>query len=366
LKTESVFSPALEAGSAPDSLTGLPCTADAPEAAVSVDWFSCTFPLEEYAGVENSVRALLVRLAHFVDDQEMLDYAKFGYSKMMRLNDGALLMWNPDRKEMGIHLEIPSSAFASFLAPQDTIEGLVHFLVHQLHGRPTRLDIAFDDFAGQLEIEDIRRWCEAGWLTSKWQIMRSENEFRHSAGNMLPRGRIIRFGRRESRSYCRIYDKRLEQLAMKRPCEHAHWHRVEIELKGVKAEAATELLFAPDRPDKLRGLLYAHLDFKVHDPNDSNTRRWNTVDWWLRFLCNVGKVQLSIPKPGRSIEKTGRWIEQYVLPSIALLVEALSDGDRAREIELFDRMVEDGKARWEEQHERMLREYRRGRQENSS
>jgi len=358
LTTDLLEIPVASTGPPPGSLTGLPCTGTA-EAAVCVDWFSCTFAVQKHWTVDGTVSWFLQKAGYLIDDQEMLDYGKFGYSRLMRINEGALLMWNPERAEMGVHLEIPSSAFGSFLAAGDTIEGLIDFLVNDLRGKPTRLDIAFDDFAGLLQIDEITRWCESGWFTSKWQIMRSENEFRHSVGSMLPRGRIIRFGRRTSKSYARIYDKHLEQIATGKACEHEHWHRVEIEFKGVKAEAATRLLFADDRPDKLRGVLLGHLDFKSPSDTDSNTRRWDTTDWWLRFLNNVGKVQLGIPKPSRSVEKTGKWMENCLLPSIALVVEAMTDGNREREIEYFDKIVADGKARWKEQEARMLRDYRR-------
>jgi len=357
LTTDLLEIPVASTGPPPGSLTGALCTGVTELAVVSVDWFSCTWPIPDGEAVDWHVENLLLQLAYLIDDQEPLDYGKFGYSRIIRLNGSALLMFNPERSDMGVHLEIPASGFRSFLGPEDTVESLIDLLVNQLGGRPTRIDVAYDDYAGLLDIEAIDEYFARGAFVCRWRTGRREYEFRCS--DQEPRGRIVRLGKRQSEAYGRIYDKRLEQVAKGKTVEHEYWHRVEIEFKGAKAPAVAQLVLREDAPEQLRGLLYGYLDFKEVDAEDSNKRRWPTSSWWLTFLDNVGKVHLCLPKPSESVEKTGEWLEAQIAPSIALMAVAMGAGDVAAGMAYIRELVDDGIARFRKRHERMLLEYRR-------
>ena len=94
----------------------------------------------------------------------------------------------------------------------------------------TRLDVAYDDHSGILDIDEIIQDTRKKEYVSKsdyWEIMESS------------KGQSLQFGSPQSDTLIRIYDK-----ARERNCpEGEHWIRVELQLRRERAIAFSRLGF---------------------------------------------------------------------------------------------------------------------------
>ena len=341
----------------PDSLTGAQNTSAKPQNAseVAVDWLSWTFHARDEINTTALMERVLEKLAFFVDDVEPLPRGMHGYASAANLNGGpAKLAWSPERAEQGVHLSIPGSALSSFLGPSDTLPAFVGYLAQHVGGKARRVDIAFDDFTGKITIDKLLRYIRRGSYVCKWKSRESTERYGVVEGD--PTGLIIRFGKRQSETFARLYDKRLERLDKTGECEHEYWTRIELEFKGRRAAELGERI-ADDPPDLVKylcGLLRESLDFKRQIPTETNKARWPTAAWWSEFLHEAEKRRLTIPKPSRSVATAELWIRHQVGPSLAMAVKA--DGDRW----LTD-AVADGLARLRPEHQRMIDAHRKER-----
>ncbi len=345
----------------PDSLTGAPDTPLPSEpASISIDWLSLTFHVDENQTVREKVQWVLDELALFIDDQNPRDYGMHGYSHCIVLNGGpALLLYSPECPVTGVHLVFPPSSFASFLGPDDTFRAFVWKLRHDMCGQPCRVDIAYDDYAGCLDFGRMRRYIRNRAYTTLWHSVSETRKFRTKDGE--PTGDKFEFGSRKSDSYCRIYDKLLEQQDRGIACEHEHWVRVEMEFKRAKAAAVLDYAIAGDSL-KLAGLLRSYLDFKVMAGMETNKSRWATVDWWHAFLHHASKAHFNIPKPARTIETVEIWLERQVEASLALVALALGDGELEDGRKYIWNLVEHGVTRLTKQQREIVAKFRRQRQ----
>lgn len=132
------------------------------------------------------------------------------------------------RDDMGIWLEMSGQgcrAFESFgSGDYESLFAEVSAAGDDMH--ITRLDVAFDDHAGLLDIEQILSDSRSGEYVSKWR-----------GGNVTygigeDAGRSVLFGSRSSEMLLRIYDK-----AAERGFDDRHWVRVELQLRRDRAAA---------------------------------------------------------------------------------------------------------------------------------
>ena len=147
----------------------------------------------------------------------------------------------------------------------------------------TRLDVAFDDHGGILDIEQI---CEdvreqryvsrfRGWMVT------------HSDG-----GSSVVLGSQKSEILVRIYDKAAERGFT----DGRHWVRVELQMRRDRARAFLDA--AGDVGTRFRGVLANYVRFvDESDGYDSNRWRWPCKSYWAKLLDGVVKIQL-FSKPG--------------------------------------------------------------------
>jgi phage replication initiation protein len=297
-----------------------------------IDWASFTLPFE-------------ARQA-FIEAQGLettpIERAYYGYSQGAVTLDGALIMWNPERPEMGCHFSINGASLPmigdlrAFL--QAAIDAGGHF---------TRLDVALDDRAGLLDWQTIERAVRACELTSRWKSAKVADDVDFSSGAVS--GRIIRFGQRASRASARLYDKQMERIAKGEP-DPGHWLRYEVEFHAEDADTIARLALA-DEWARVLGVIRGYLDFRT--PNgDSNKSRWPVADWWARFMGFVSKVKgLFSGERQRTIEDVRRWVARQVSPSLALLLSA-GGGDFGAILKMADA----GRASWKAKHRAILQQ----------
>ena len=150
----------------------------------------------------------------------------------------------------------------------------------------TRLDVAFDDHSGILDINRMFDDTRSKELVSRFRKYGVREEF----DNGRP-GITVYHGSKKSAVLIRIYDKAAERGLP----EDQHWVRVELQLRDERAGA---FCFDPAPIGVLfRGVLVNYVRY-VDDPGtDSNRWRWPMKDYWENLIEQVGRIRLYV-KPG--------------------------------------------------------------------
>lgn len=287
---------------------------------ITLDWLSFT--------IDNTLENM-EKVEKFFDNMTItkLGYGGMGYTHSSVLGDGGRILWNNERPDMGIHVKLPSRALADV---ETTSLGLL-MRVRDWGGKVTRMDLAFDDTLGWLDIDEMYRKILAGELVTRWRkVTRIDGG---NIGKNEKTGHTINLGARVSEAFLRIYDKKLEQDSKNDGAlDYDFWVRVELELKGGKAQAFAEALCeAVVAGDKEPGLLcsellYGLVDFKEpREATDGNKSRWPTVEWWSGFVGATSKMKLAKPKHEKTLDDSKQWIEKSVASTLSMIV--LSEND---------------------------------------
>lgn len=290
---------------------------------MKIDWLEGTI-------LGKNIDSALRELRDLFRDWQELERGGYGYEFAAIVCGSGRVYWSRARPEMGVHISMPSSAID---VSGYSGESLLYILCN-LGAKFTRVDIALDDMAGLLNLDTIGNAIDAAQYVSrfkKWTFIKN------SEG-----GRTYSFGSRSSDSFVRIYDKAAEQKAI------GHWIRVELELKRDRANAAADyILKNPDNwREKACGWLLGMIDFKIPS-NDTNKSRWQSADWWHKFLQFVQKARIIVYRAERTVEDLRAWIESQVTPSLFVLLDVLG-------WEQVLRMIGEASARLKPKHLAMI------------
>ncbi len=206
------------------------------------------------------------------------------------------LYWNSisihynGREDMGVWLEMSGQgcrAFETF--GSGDYEGLFRYVLENPDDvHITRLDVAFDDHTGILDMEQLKTDTSSDSYISKW----AGGTVR--AGHGAKRGQdTIEFGSMKSTIFLRIYNKAAERGFD----ASRHWLRVELQMRDERALAF--LAQEENLGQVYRVVLGNYLRF-IDRPafgNDSNRRRWPTKPYWEQLLAGAGRISL-YTKPG--------------------------------------------------------------------
>lgn len=272
-----------------------------------IDSIRVTFPLDTtletvcllFGGAEGSVS---------------LPHGYRHYKHAMLLRPGVTVL-HGGRPEMGVHVEVSGSGCRQ-LEAEGVVKGWEQFIARCLafKGRFGRIDVAIDDRTGLLDMQQVEASAWRGRCKGR-QVLRDTDR------DGVELGHTIYFGSRESDTFCRLYDKRLEQQA-KGATDNSHWIRAELELKSERAHALAEVLAAGELMPTVAGVLRSHLVF-VEPTADTHRERWPVCDWWLRFLAEAEKVKLALkPADGLlTVARAHRWFTVAAGPVLAALIQ---------------------------------------------
>lgn len=312
-------------------------------AGVTIDWISATFP-DDFR-IRQNLRGT------FLPESER-DKGIYGYDRAATVLTYGTMLWSSTRPEMGIHLILPSQALALWKGGPFVLLSVIL----NNSGELTRLDLAFDDFSGLLSLETMAAKLELGFVQTRfksWKPHYTSEEI----GNGKPEFSGLSIGSRQSESYVRIYDKKLERQKKGIPTEVSSWIRVELETKGERATPLGKMLMDlkdnQERSQRAAGLLLGLLDFKEIDLTDSNKSRWKTSEWWLEFLDNASKEYLTLPKTLQNLETVKDWFSHCVAPLAYVILIALhKDGENGYDW-LMD-AIQAGEERLKARHKKIL------------
>lgn len=141
----------------------------------------------------------------------------------------------------------------------------------------SRIDAAYDDHTGILDIEQLRSDVDSGYYvcrSKQWEVQYGSE------------GTTLYFGSEKSDIMLRIYDK-----AAERGLDGQHWIRVELQLRRKRAEHFALHVFKSDYDTGkvFSGVLVGYLAFKEPD-GDSNKSRWPVAKYWIELLGSLESI----------------------------------------------------------------------------
>ncbi len=195
--------------------------------------------------------------------------------------------------DMGIMVDICGKGCRAFESYSSvSFFGLINYLVcHADDYNITRLDVAFDDFVGVLDMQRLQHDVMAHNYVSKFRSVKIE----FSRVDDIE-GYTLYFGSPKSAIMFRIYDKKAEQKII---TPDDHWVRFEMQLRDDRASFFCDCLNNGVVIDELFfNVVNNYLRFVVPSDTDNNRSRWATADYWFNFLDYYG-IQSLYVSPGQ-------------------------------------------------------------------
>lgn len=221
-----------------------------------------------------------------------------GYKDRLFFN-GISVFYNGHEKQ-GIHVSFSGQgcrAFESYSEYGDFIM-LLSAVLSLPKSKLTRLDVAYDDFKGLLDLNIISYCIKNGqWISSAgvrwWEVVYSSVGLSSYIGSPQSRIRI------------RFYDKAAEQKV------NYFWSRCEIQLRDEQAtEFSKKLIFDNFTINSLYfGVLNNYIRFVDKNSNSNITRCENFI-WWDEFLETKESVKLWTPGISYNIARLRQNVEE--------------------------------------------------------
>ena len=225
-------------------------------------------------------------------------YGFYGYSKRITY-EGVSILYDGHAPNMGIMVDMSGQGCRTFetlgTGDWESVFELIKSEQSEKAMNITRLDIAYDDHEGILDITKISSDTEAGNYISRtrnYEVINSN------------KGKTVVHGSKSSGVLIRIYDKAKERGHT----DGRHWVRLELQLRDGNA-----LGFIQNETPigkKFLGVVYNYLRYVVPSKTDTNKRRWFDTAYWQNFTKSTKKIRI-YQKPG--IEYNEKSLEAFVL-----------------------------------------------------
>lgn len=210
------------------------------------------------------------------------------------------------REDNGVWLEMSGQGCRSFESYSDgNYDRIFAFVLsHPDNCNLTRLDIAFDEYTGIVDIDRICDDTAKQKYVSKadfWEVIQSS------------KGKSLQVGSPSSLVLVRVYDKLAERLA-KIPSaaerekvleEIEHWTRVEVQLRDDRAREFVRYLFGDDtlteiEEDELTlgqaftGVLKSYLEYGYYTAAKGHPEQkvWHTFPYWKEVLQGANALSI--------------------------------------------------------------------------
>lgn len=212
------------------------------------------------------------------------DHIKGAHGYKDRLYFNCISIHYNGSADMGVWLELSGQGCRAFEtighADYDHLFRIVADNPQQM--KITRLDVAFDDHTGLLDMNALIADTLCGNYVAKansWECIQSS------------KGTSVIIGSRQSPVLIRIYDKAAERNIT----DGTHWIRIELQLRD---DRAIEFVNKPyDVGETFSGVLLNYLRYVVPDEMDSNKWRWPLTDYWCDVVQDACRIQI-YSKPG--------------------------------------------------------------------
>lgn len=292
----------------------------------TLDWLEFTYkvPYSEETDLIDDFFDDFLEFDTIRDELVMLDYGLHGYSHVLRYLDEFMIMYNPSRIDMGVHVVFPGNSMHTlarlfgFMSVNEFVSCQSLFKVlKDRHCKPSRLDICFDDYQKIFRPLDFNRFYCTGRISTRMQHVSYISSKRNE-------GDTFYVGKRGKGRFLRIYDKNFESEGK------IDAIRYEFEMRTDWALKIFDLVLE-DQKFSFRTLLedfmYITNEYDYNselDPSVLNMRKFRAgVDpQWekllqlcekLNFLDEEIDLKLPTKKSDTSYKKIHNWLNHAIL-----------------------------------------------------
>jgi hypothetical protein len=242
---------------------------------------------------------------------EERDRGVHSYSRSMTFEEGGLVAWSEGRKECLFSL---SGKCVDRLTLHDLL-GLFEN-IRDMGGKFSRLDLAYDDFDGELRLEDVHAAAEAGNVIGYRRYNAQRPKTMSVDGGVLL-GDSAEFGRRGkdgSGRFNRIYNKCLESGG------EVNAVRLEVEFSKEMANHVGRLLSMSGSADvmekKISEAIGGSIDFRERGEH-AHIDRMPRLPWWQKILDRLGACKYSVDRVIPKLQRTVEYLCQTYGPTFA-------------------------------------------------
>lgn len=215
---------------------------------------------------------------------------------MDRLYFGCISIHYNGREDMGVWCEMSGQGCRNF-EDLTTLSNKWEDLFSFIHGNAlhmTRLDVAFDDHTGLLDIDRVADDTQEQRFVSRmiwWEVVRSS------------KGISVFIGSPQSKVRVRIYDKAAERGFD----DGRHWVRVELQLRDGRAEEFSKIPM--DIGEAFAGVLLNYLRYVEPDETDSNKSRWQMTNYWADLVGDISRIKIfTVPGGAYNMERCRHYV----------------------------------------------------------
>lgn len=182
----------------------------------------------------------------------------------------------------------------------------------------TRLDVAFDDRKGLLDMMTIFHETYKGNWVGRFGAYKSL---------ISDKGATVEIGSPSSDIMFTIYDKAAEQAhkaetqEQKEELLSQHWVRFEMQFRDELAREFVKKFMTCPVGELFAGVLNNYLRFVTPSKTDSKKERWETRKWWTKFVNSGEKIELwSKCDENYNLAKCKRFVYNQCGNAIATLI----------------------------------------------
>ena len=216
---------------------------------------------------------------------EERDGFRYGY-RHLKTYGGMTILSDGHQENVGICFEFSGQGCRSF----ESFSSLGWMSLFQIlideysEFRISRIDLAFDDHTGILDLEQLLDDTDQHRYRSRsrwWKVEYGST------------GTTIYHGSPQSKIRVRIYDKALERGLT----DGTHWVRVELLLRDYNAVGAIQSILEKGELGKtFSGILSNYLVY-CEESDDSNRSRWPVADYWEHLIQGAEAIHIAA-RPG--------------------------------------------------------------------
>lgn len=315
------------------------------------DYVRIRFPTDDETHIIETVMG--IKMGYFLEE----GHAFYGYSSQYFLGDIVLMV--SEDKEKGILLELKGRGCRQFEAYLK-VQGRTWFdFFRAIEGEKAvlkRIDIAINDRAGILDIEQLAEKCRNNECVSLFrsfknyqsgELIQAREEDADTMGNTLYLGSL------RSEIYFCIYEKDYEQYVKNGiPILEAETkNRFEIRLKDSRAEKAMEDILKFENVTSTAFAIINHYVRFVDQDEVKERRNWELNERWSWFLGEEdGDLRLTMKPEPYTLDRAMRWLCRQVAPTLKMVKEL----DKLRQTETVEEMIQNAKL--SVQHQKILKQ----------
>ena len=310
---------------------------------VHIDWLSCTFFDHPSGPIDFS--GLMLILGWQGVPWEIMERGYRGYKQAARCGHVSVA-WN-GAEGMGIHIDFSGQglvefAEAGYFGDRKAVWDFLRKAYDYGAFKVTRLDVAWDDFTGQVDIDEVIRKLEAHEFTSRWQKWEVRAPKKLSSGEVL--GRTVYCGSRQSGMFLRVYDKALQSGELGAALKLRHWVRVELEAHDEQATLLMAAMYKEGSFEPAAKVLNFHLAFREVG-RGANRSRWAISEWWARVLDTVERMNLGLGRVPVSVERAVLWLSKQVSGTLEFVREYMLLYEKDNGSDWMERLAAMGRRR---------------------